>query len=336
MNKTEKTSMPGKEILVVGGAGYIGSHMALMLQEAGYEAVILDNLSAGHRDAALTSQLIIGDIANAKLLDLVFSQHSFAAVMHFASCIEVGESVVNPLKYYQNNVAATVTLLQAMRKHAVNHFVFSSSAAVYGEPQSARITESHPLAPINPYGRSKLMVEEVIKDMAKAHGFRFAVLRYFNAAGADPLGRLSERHQPETHLLPLLLQTAAEMRPAITLFGRDYPTVDGSCVRDYIHVSDLCRAHLLALEALNQQDNNLVYNLGTGQGYSVLQIIEAARKVTGCPISVLEGERRSGDPAVLVADASAAQRELGWQPAYPDIETIIQHVWRTQQVLLPA
>jgi UDP-glucose 4-epimerase len=325
-----------KNILVVGGAGFIGSHMALMLQETKFHPVILDNLSTGHRDAALNSELVIGNIADTVLIDHLFNQHQFTAVMHFASCIEVGESVVNPLKYYQNNVTATLALLKVMLQHQVKHFIFSSSAAVYGNPISSFITESHPLAPINPYGRSKLMVEEILKDLADAHEFNYAILRYFNAAGADPQGRLGERHQPESHLLPLVLQVAAGTRQAITVYGNNYATVDGTCIRDYVHVTDLCQAHLQALEALLAGEQKLICNLGTGLGYSVLQVIEAARKVTGHAIPVIHGLPRNGDPAILVADAATARQQLHWQPEYSDIHTMIKHAWQFANSLAPA
>jgi UDP-glucose 4-epimerase len=316
------------KVLVVGGAGYIGSHMALLLQQSHYDPVILDNLSTGHRDAALNTKLVIGDIADTTLLNRLFSEHQFTAVIHFASCIEVGESVRNPLKYYQNNVAATLNLLRIMLAHKVKHFIFSSSAAVYGEPTSKTITETHPLAPINPYGRSKLMIEEIIKDLADCHDLHYSLLRYFNAAGADPLGRLGERHQPESHLLPLVLQTASGKREAIIVYGNQYPTIDGTCIRDYVHVSDICDAHLLALQALLHGKKRIVCNLGTGEGYSVLQVINAARQVTGCRINMLEGAPRIGDPAILVADATVAMQELQWRPKYQDIHTMIKHAWQ--------
>lgn len=315
-------------VLVVGGAGFIGSHMVLSLQEAGYQPIVLDNLCKGHRDAVINAELIVGDMADGALLDSLFSKHQFLAVMHFASYIEVGESVQQPGKYYQNNVAATLTLLQTMLKHHVKHFIFSSSAAVYGEPQYTPINEQHPLAPINPYGRSKRMVEEMLADFAKSDGLHYAALRYFNAAGADPQGRLSERHEPESHLIPLILQAVNGQRPAITVYGRDYSTADGTCIRDYVHVADLCHAHLLALEYLVTKQNSIICNLGTGHGYSVQQVIDAVARVTGKPIPMIDGARRIGDPAVLVADASVAKRELNWQPQYDNLETIVRHAGR--------
>lgn len=325
--------MPTKSILVVGGAGYIGSHMVDYLRQANLTPIVLDNLSTGHQEAVLDAELIVGDIADSQLLDQVFIQHEIAAVMHFASFIQVGESVRDPAIYYQNNVAATLNLLNAMLKHDVKKFIFSSTAAVYGEPQYTPIDEEHPIAPINPYGHSKRMVEQILQDYAHAYGLQFAILRYFNAAGADPVGKLKEQHEPETHLIPLILQAARDEKKAITIFGRDYPTPGGTCVRDYIHVTDLCSAHLLALELLDSGKQSCIYNLGTGQGYSVQQVIDAARKVTQREIKVLEGNRRPGDPAILVANPSKAMRELNWQPKYPDLETIIEHAWQSQRTI---
>lgn len=316
-----------KRILVVGGAGYIGSHMAAFLTRMGYAPVVLDDLSTGHRDAVLDAPFIQGSLADTVLLDTVFSTHAFDAVMHFASFIQVGESVKSPAKYYQNNVANTLNLLSAMLKHRVNKFIFSSTAAVYGEPQYTPIDEHHPIKPINPYGASKSMIEQVLADLMQAYGFQYAVLRYFNAAGADPSGQLCERHEPETHLIPLVLQVATGQREAITVYGQDYPTPDGTCVRDYIHVMDLCDAHFKALSMLAAGEKRCIYNLGTGQGYSVQQVIDAARKITGHAIPVVYGARREGDPAILVADAQRAMRELGWRPQYADLKTIIQHAW---------
>jgi UDP-glucose 4-epimerase len=323
--------MSAKEVLVVGGAGYIGSHMLLLLKQAGFKPVVLDNLSTGHQDAVFDAEIIIGDIADHTLLTDVFSKHQFIAVMHFASRIEVAESVASPDLYYQNNVAAFVNLLNVMCAHNVKNIIFSSSAAVYGEPQAQRINEKHRLQPVNPYGRTKRMAEEMLIDYAAAGKLNYAILRYFNAAGADPSARLGERHTPESHLIPLLLQVAAGKKPAITINGEDYPSADGTCVRDYIHISDICSAHLLVLNALLKGKSNLVFNLGTGQGYTVKQVINAARRVTGHPIPTQSGKMRAGDPAVLVADAELIKQELGWQPRYQDLDTIIQHAWAYQQ-----
>lgn len=316
-----------RAILVVGGAGYIGSHMVLSLQEAGFEPIVLDNLSKGHADAVINAPLVVGDMADKTFLNDVFSSYNFSAVMHFASFIEVSESVKFPAKFYQNNVAATLNLLDAMLAHDVKRFIFSSTAAVYGEPLYTPIDEKHALSPINPYGRSKWMVEEIIKDYARSDALQFAVLRYFNAAGADPLSRVGERHDPETHLIPLLLQVAAGVRNEITIFGQDYPTSDGTCVRDYVHVTDLCAAHLLVLQALLKDKTHLIYNLGNGRGYSVQEVVDAVRRVTGHAIPVVFGARREGDPAVLVADSTRATLELGWQPRYDALDLIVKHAW---------
>jgi len=318
-------------ILVVGGAGYIGSHMSLALQKAGYRVVVLDNLSKGHRDAVIGAELVEADMADKAAVSAIFDQHAISAVMHFASFIEVGESVRLPAKYYQNNVAATLNLLDVMLAHQVKRFIFSSTAAVYGEPQYTPMDEAHPLAPVNPYGRSKLMVETILKDYARSDDLQYAVLRYFNAAGADPEGRLAERHEPESHLIPLVLQSALGLRKAITIFGGDYSTPDGTCLRDYVHVSDLGQAHLLALEALQQGCRDMTYNLGTGQGYSVQEVIETARKVTGREITVIHGERRDGDPAALIANPTAAMKALNWQPQFSSLEIIIRHAWQVMQ-----
>jgi UDP-glucose 4-epimerase len=315
-----------RHVLVVGGAGYIGSHMILALKEAGYHPIILDNLSAGHADAVHDAEFIIGDMGDQALLSRIFSSYPFCAVMHFGGCIEVGASVHDPAKYYQNNVAASLNLLDAMRAANLHHIIFSSSAAVYGEPQYIPIDLAHPLAPMNPYGRSKLMVEEIIKDYAKSYQLSFAILRYFNAAGADPLLRTGERHPNETHLIPLLLQTAQGKRELITVYGCDYPTPDGTCIRDYVHVTDLCRAHLLALQLLMQQSAELIVNLGTGKGYSVQEVIEAVKRVTKSNITIQIGQRRAGDPAVLIADASFAKEKLNWAPKY-QLEDMVYHAW---------
>ncbi len=320
-----------KHILVVGGAGFIGSHMSAYLKRLGYMTVVLDDLSTGHRDAVST-HLIEGSLSDTKLLDEIFATRKFDAVMHFASFIQVGESVQYPAKYYQNNVANTFNLLQAMLKHRVLNFIFSSSAAVYGEPQYTPIDEDHPIAPINPYGKSKAMVEQALMDMAATEGLRYASLRYFNAAGADPNGNLSERHEPETHLIPLVLDVANGTRDAITIYGNDHLTPDGTCIRDYIHVLDLCDAHLKALQALENGKTQCIYNLGTGRGYSVQEVIDVARKVTQKKIPVVYGAKRAGDPAVLVADATRAMQELNWHPKHSDLQTIIQHAWGLQSV----
>ena len=322
-------------ILVVGGAGYIGSHMVKRLGQLGCQVTTLDNLSAGHRDAVLFGEFVQGDMANVALLNRVFAQGQFDAVMHFASFIQVGESVQEPAKYYANNVVNTLQLLDVMRAHGVKQFIFSSTAATFGEPQYVPIDEAHPQQPINPYGRTKLMVEQALADYDKAYGLKSVCLRYFNAAGADPEGQLGERHEPETHLVPLVLQAASGRRAHISVFGRDYDTPDGTCIRDYIHIVDLCEAHWLAVQHLANGGASASFNLGNGQGFSVQEVIDTARQVTGRMIAVQEGPRRAGDPARLVADASRAREVLGWQPQFADLATIIAHAWRWETRATP-
>ena len=314
------------KVLVVGGAGYIGSHMVNMLGRHGCSVTTLDDLSFGHRDAVLCGDFVQGDMGDRAMLNAVLSR-GFDAVMHFASFIQVGESVQQPAKYYLNNVVNTLTLLDAMRAHGVNRFIFSSTAATFGEPQYSPIDERHPQQPINPYGRTKLMVEQVLADYEKAYGLRSVSLRYFNAAGADPEGLLGERHEPETHLIPLVLQAASGRRPHIGVFGRDYDTPDGTCVRDYIHIEDLCSAHWLALQSLMGGGGSQAYNLGNGQGFSVQEVIDTAQQVTARSIAVVNGPRRAGDPARLVADSSLIREKLGWQPRYAALATIVAHAW---------
>lgn len=315
-------------ILVVGGAGYIGSHMVKMLLDAGQSVVTLDNLANGHRDAVLGGEFVLGDLDDTVLLDGLFRSHNFDAVMHFASFIQVGESVKDPAKYYRNNVVCTLNLLDAMVTHGVRKFIFSSTAAIFGEPCYTPIDEAHPREPINPYGRSKLMVEQVLADYDLAYGLKSVCLRYFNAAGADPDGRLGERHDPETHLIPLVLQAAAGQRESISVYGDNYATPDGSCIRDYIHVADLCEAHFLALKYLFNRNRSAAYNLGNGRGFSVHEVIDSARRVTGKTIHVVRESRRDGDPAVLVADSSLAREVLGWKPKHSDLDAIVGHAWR--------
>jgi UDP-glucose 4-epimerase len=314
-------------ILVIGGAGYIGSHMVKRLGQLGCQVTTLDNLSAGHRDAVLCGEFVHGDMADRALMDQVFEKGRFDAVMHFASFIQVGESVVEPAKYYANNVVNTLQLLDVMVAHGVKQFIFSSTAATFGEPHYMPIDEVHPQQPINPYGRTKLMVEQALQDYDKAYGLKSVCLRYFNAAGADPDGQLGERHEPETHLVPLVLQAASGRRTHISVFGRNYDTPDGTCIRDYIHIVDLCEAHWLAIQHLVRGGASDAFNLGNGQGFSVQEVIDTATRVTGRTISVQEGPRRSGDPARLVADATRANRVLGWHPQYADLATIIAHAW---------
>lgn len=317
--------------LVIGGAGYIGSHLVKALIEQQHQVVIVDNLSAGTASAVLGGELIIHDFDDRDFLDHLFSHSRFDGVFHFASQIVVSESVKDPGKYYRANTAATLTLLEAMRDHKVGPLVFSSTAAVYGEPLYTPINEQHPTNPLNPYGRSKLMVEQMLADFDSAHGQKYIALRYFNAAGADPQARIGERHDPETHLIPLTLQAISGKRPPLELFGRDYDTPDGTCIRDYIHVDDLASAHILAIQHLNNGGESGVFNLGSNHGYSVNEIIQAASKVTGKQVPLTYAPRRLGDPASLVADASLAKKVLGWQPQYTNLNQIIQHAWAWEQ-----
>lgn len=315
-------------VLVVGGAGYIGSHMVKMARGAGVDVVVLDDLSGGHRESVGDTPLHVGDIGDVAFVDAVLAQARPDAVMHFASFIQVGESVADPAKYYRNNFTATQVLLDGMRRHDVCRFIFSSTAAIFGDPRYVPIDEAHPREPINPYGRSKWMVEQLLEDFDAAYGLKSVALRYFNAAGADPEGMLGECHEPETHLIPLILQVASGRRAHITVYGDDYDTPDGTCIRDYIHVEDLCSAHLLALRQLLSGAGSARYNLGNGNGFSVNEVIEAARRVTGRDIPIRKGERRAGDPPRLVADASHARARLGWNPRYADLDTIIRHAWQ--------
>ncbi len=323
-----------KTVLVTGGAGYIGSHSALALQKAGYEVIILDNLVYGHQDlveTVLKTKLIVGDTCDSNLLKQVFSSYEIEAVMHFAAYAYVGESVTKPAKYYRNNVVGTLTLLEAMLEAGINKFVFSSTCATYGVPETVPIKEEQSQNPINPYGVTKLMVEQILQDFSHAYDFRSVCLRYFNAAGADPEGMLGEDHNPETHLIPLVLQAASGHRDSISIFGTDYNTPDGTCIRDYIHVSDLAQAHILALKYLLDDGKTDVFNLGNGNGFSVKQVIEIARKITGQEIKALECDRRPGDTPILVGSGEKAQQILGWQPQYYTLEDIIAHAWQWHQ-----
>ncbi len=321
-------------ILVTGGAGYIGSHAVLALKRVGYDVVILDNLVYGHRDLVekvLQVELVVGDTGDRTLLDNLFNTHNIAAVMHFAAFAYVGESVTDPAKYYRNNVLGTLTLLEAMLAASIKKFVFSSTCATYGVPEFVPITEDHPQNPINPYGATKLMVERILSDFDAAYGLKSVRFRYFNAAGADPNGKLGEDHNPETHLIPLVLLTAARKRESISIFGTDYPTPDGTCIRDYIHVSDLADAHILGLEYLLKGGDSEVFNLGNGNGFSVKEVIETSQLVTVRDIKVLECDRRPGDPAVLIGSSDKARNILGWQPQYSSLKEIIAHAWQWHQ-----
>jgi len=316
------------KILVVGGAGYIGSHMVKQLVKAGNEVITLDNLSYGYRDAVKYGEFIEGDLGDNTVLDAIFKPGDIDAVMHFAGFIQVGESVIKPSMYYHNNVVNTHVLLDAMLRHEVKNFIFSSTAAIFGEPDYTPIDEKHNRQPINPYGHSKLMIEQVLDDYDKAYGLRSTCLRYFNAAGADPEGELGERHVPETHLIPLILQAASGRREDIKVFGDDYATDDGTCVRDYIHINDLCEAHSLALQKMMKEDKSARYNLGNGKGFSVKQVIDVAKEVSGNDFKVSIEPRRAGDPAVLVADATLAKQELNWQPKFAELKDIVQTAWQ--------
>ncbi len=321
-------------ILVTGGAGYIGSHAALALKKAGYAVIILDNLSYGHQeivDRAIETKLIIGDTSDRSLLDELFTAHKIDAVMHFAAYIAVGESVKEPGKYYRNNVASTLNLLEAMLAHGIDKIVFSSTCAVYGMPKEIPMTENHPHSPLSPYAASKDMVEQILGDFDTAFKLKSVVFRYFNACGADPSGLLGEDHDPETHLIPLALLTALKKRQSLYIFGTDYDTPDGTCVRDYIHVNDLADAHVLGLEYLLSGGESDVFNLGNGNGFSVREVIETAREVTSLEIPAIESDRRAGDAPILVGSSEKVRQKLGWNPKYADLKQIISHAWQWHQ-----
>ncbi len=316
-------------VLVTGGAGYIGSHTCKALAAAGFLPVTFDDLSGGYEWAVQWGPLVRGDLLDRAAVERAVAEHRPVAALHFAARIEVGESVVDPGRFYRNNVLGSLNLLEALVAADVGAVVFSSTAAVYGNSVAAApIAESHPLDPINPYGWSKRCVEQVLSDFEVAHGLRSVVLRYFNAAGADPDGEIGESHDPETHVIPILLQVASGDRDRFTIFGADYPTPDGTCIRDYVHVADLADAHVLAVERLLAGSASATFNLGNGGGNSVREVIDAARRVTGAPIVATESPRRPGDPPMLVASASRARSELGWQPRYADLDTIIGDAWR--------
>lgn len=319
--------MSGTTILVTGGAGYIGSVTCKALHRAGYVPVSYDNLIYGHEEFVKWGPFEKGEITDSARLQEVFRRYKPEAVVHFAAYAYVGESVSDPARYYRNNVVGSLTLLEAMLHEGINKIVFSSSCTVYGNPVTLPIKETHPINPTNPYGQTKATTEAMLLDFDRAYGLKSISLRYFNAAGADPELEVGEDHSPETHLIPLTLDVAAARRNSITIFGDDYATGDGTCIRDYIHVSDLARAHVLAINALKNGIKTRSYNLGTGRGHSVKEIIQAAHKVTGTAIHCEAGARRPGDPAVLVADASAAMHDLGWIPEYSQIEDIIAHAW---------
>jgi UDP-glucose 4-epimerase len=321
-------------ILVTGGAGYIGAHAVQALEARGFQVIILDNLVYGHRElieASLKAKLVAGDISDRNLLTQIFTTTKVDAVMHFAAFAYVGESVTDPAKYYQNNVVGTLALLDSMRQHGVSNFIFSSTCATYGNPQYIPIDENHPQQPINPYGAGKLAIERVLQDYDPAYGLKSVIFRYFNAAGADPDGRFGEDHDPETHLIPLILQAAAGKRKAISVFGDDYETPDGTCIRDYIHVTDLAQAHVLGLEYLLKHQSSQIFNLGNGSGFSVKEAIDIAKQVTGREIPVAMCPRRAGDPATLIGSSTKAREMLGWKPEYADLNAIVKHAWNWHQ-----
>jgi len=320
-------------ILIVGGAGYIGSHVNKELSKQGYKTIIFDNLGYGHREFLKWGEFFEGDLADIDKIKLVFDKYNIGAVMHFSAYTHVGESVIDPAKYYVNNVANTLNLLNVMREYDVRYFIFSSSCAVYGNTIEVPIPETHQLKPINPYGRTKLMIETILSDFSDAYKLKYVSLRYFNAAGADFDTEIGEWHNPETHLIPLVLDTALGKRDMIEIYGTDYDTPDGTCVRDYIHVLDIADAHIKALKRLEYNGDSLTLNLGNGNGYSVKKIIETAHSVTGKEIKSREGARREGDPAVLIGDATQAMKLLGWKPRYGDLKKIIETAWQWHKKL---
>lgn len=316
-----------KNILVTGGAGYIGSHTVSELLKLGYYPIVVDNLVKGHVKAVSGGELIRADIGDREELIKIFHRYKIEAVVHFAAYSEVAESVTNPKKYYTNNIVRGLNLLNVMVEMGVKKIVFSSSASVYGEPDNIPITEDEPTNPTNPYGQTKDMFEKILADYEKAYGLKYVSLRYFNAAGADPSGKIGEDHSPESHLIPIILQVAEGQRDAIFIFGNDYGTEDGTCIRDYIHVNDIASAHICAIKALQEGKQSGCYNLGNGNGYSVKEVIETAQKITGCKIMIKQGERRAGDPARLVASSDKIIKELGWKPQYSSLEKIITDAW---------
>jgi len=315
------------KILVTGGAGYIGSHVVKMLGRAGYDTLVVDDLSSGHRDAVLSGEFVLGNMGDRDFMRSVVCEHKPDAVLHFAAFIQVGESVDNPLKYYKNNTANTMNLIDVLVSEGIDKFIFSSTAAVYGTPDKVPVTEDMPLAPINPYGTSKMFVENILRDTSDAHDFNYVALRYFNVAGADPEGELGQRYKESTHLITRALKTAKGEFKKLYIYGTDYPTKDGTGVRDYIHINDLASAHLKGLEYLLGGGSSEVFNLGYGSGFSVREIIDVAKKVTGVDFPVEEIERREGDPAELVADSSKIQGMLGWVPEFDEVWGIVESAW---------
>lgn len=321
------------KILVTGGAGYIGSHMVRTLGEKGHEIVVYDNLSTGHRESVLHGRLVVGDLADTAVLEDLIRDEQFDAVIHFAAHIVVDESVRDPLKYYRNNFCNALNLIAACAKHGLDRFIFSSTAAVYGIPDSGQVTEDTPTHPINPYGSSKLMVEQALKDLSGVSGFRYVALRYFNVAGADPQARIGQKYKDATHLITVSLRTALGLRDHLSVFGTDYETPDGTCIRDYIHVDDLIHAHVLALEYLASGSPSRVFNCGYGHGFSVREVVSRVKKVTGIDFRVKETGRREGDPPSLIADSARIRKELGWKPAHDDLDYIIGTAWEWEKKL---
>lgn len=328
---SENVDYPSPLICVVGGAGYIGSHMVMLLQKLSYRVIVIDDLSNGFESSLLGASFEQGSILDNVFLERFFNQHKVDAIIHFASSIQVGESVRDPQKYYKNNVIGTLNLLRHALDHSIHKVIFSSTAAVFGNPQYVPIDENHPHQPLSPYGKSKLFVEQILEDYELAYGLRSVCLRYFNAAGASACGQLGERHHPETHLIPLLLQQASNRLAEFSIFGDDYDTPDGTCIRDYIHIEDLCAAHLLALEYLYKGNSSAVFNLGTGVGHSVAEVIKTVEHITDKKLKIKVSPKRPGDPSILVADGSRAKSVLGWQPKYTDLRDIISHAWNWEQ-----
>lgn len=320
-------------ILIVGGAGYIGSHVNKYLDEHGYKTIVFDNLARGHRELVKWGKFVQGDLLNKKSIDTIFQENPIDAVMHFAAFAYVGESVVDPASYYLNNVAGTMNLLESMREHGVNKLIFSSTCSIYGGLGKIPITEDQLKHPINPYGQSKLMVENILRDYDAAYGLRHVCLRYFNAAGADPDAEIGEWHEPETHLIPLVIDAASGINPHITMFGTDYDTPDGTCIRDYIHVTDLAIAHVLSLEYLLNGGGSNYFNLGNKIGISVKEVIEMVKAVSGLDVPVVYGDRRPGDPAVLIGSSEKIMKELGWRPNFGSLERIVQTAFQWHKKL---
>jgi len=314
-------------ILVIGGAGYVGSHTNKLLNKKGYQTVVFDNLSCGHREFVKWGEFILGDLSNREQIRDCFKKYQIEAIMHFSAYANIEESVTDPSKYYNNNVINTINLLDTMIESGINNIIFSSSCAIYGEPEEIPIKETHPKNPFNPYGKTKFMIEEILKDYDKAYCLKYISLRYFNAAGADPESEIGERHDPETHLIPRTIFAALGEKENIKIFGTDYPTKDKTCIRDYIHVTDLADAHIKALEYLKKNQKSDVFNLGNGSGYSVREIIETVKKISKRDFKVVESNRREGDPPVLIADSQKAMKILGWNTQYSEIETIVKSAW---------